>query len=237
MRRVRVRDPDGTVREGELVERTVVTDDERYDIENVEFLPPVEPSKLVCTARNYRGGIGDPSEIPESPILFLKAPNAVTGPGTRVELPGRERVLFEGELGVVIGERCRNVPEESAMDVVDGFTCANDITNREVENIVRRKSFDDAAPIGPAVVSPGHVPDDATIEVRVNDEINQKSSLSRLIFDVPELVASISADLTLEPGDVILTGSPPGMAPLRDGDCVEIGIEGVGTLVHGVTVP
>lgn len=235
MQRVRFRDPDGDVRSGTRSDDGIETGADSFREDDVELLPPVEPGKVVCAARNYWGGISEEDEVPEQPILFLKTPNTITPPHAEVQLPEQQRVLFEGELGIVISEKCQNVSESDAMDVVAGFTCANDITNRTAENIVRRKSFDHAAPIGPAVVPPDQVPDDASIDVRINGELKQASDISQLIFDVPELIASITEDMTLEEDDVILTGSPPGMEPLSDGDRVSIEIEGVGTLEHSVT--
>lgn len=197
MRRVRFRDPSGDVRDGTLTDESIEAGEDYFTEEEVCMLPPVEPSKVVCVARNYRDGITEEAETPDQPILFLKAPNSITGPHAEVQLPERRRVLFEGELGVVISERCRHVPESEAMSVVVGFTCANDITNRNTGNIVRQKSFDDAALIGPAVVSPDRVPRDAPLEVRINGVIKQQSNVSQFIFDVPGLVASITRDQTL----------------------------------------
>lgn len=234
-RRVRFRDTDETVKEGEWTADGIDVDGGHRDVSEVEVLPPTEPSKLVCAASNYREGFDDSSEFPDEPILFLKTPNAVASHGDAIELPGTENVIYEGELAVVIGERCRNVSRADALDVVEGYTCANDISNREVENMVRRKAFDDAAPIGPVLAPPEDVPADAELETRINGEVKQRSSLSQLVFDVRDLIASITSDLTLEPGDVVLTGSPPGQEPLSDGDVVEIEIEGVGTLTHTVT--
>lgn len=237
MRRVRIRTRSGDVRDAEWTDDgAVVVEGERRALEDVDLLPPIDPGKLVCAASNYQADVED-GDIPEEPVLFLKTPNTVTGPGTRVRLPDSDRVLFEGELAVVIGERCRNVAAENAVDYVAGFTCANDITNRAQDNVVRRKSFDGAAPLGPVVAPPERVDADAAIEVRINGEVRQQSTLSRLVFTVSELVASISADITLELGDVVLTGSPPGMAPLRDGDRVEVEIDGIGCLEHTVAFP
>lgn len=236
MRQVRFRDNDCIARKGEWTTAGIDVGGEQFDVDEVEILPPSEPSKVVCVASNYREGFDDPSEFPEEPILFLKTLNALSSHGDTVALPGSENVIYEGELGIVIGKRCQNVDREDALDVVAGFTCANDISNREVENMVRRKSFDGAAPVGPVLSPPEKVPADAKLETRINGQIKQQSSLSQLIFDVHDLIESITADLTLEPGDIILTGSPPGQEPLTDGDVVEIDIEGIGTLSHLVAV-
>jgi 2-keto-4-pentenoate hydratase/2-oxohepta-3-ene-1,7-dioic acid hydratase in catechol pathway len=156
-----------------------------------------------------------------------------------VTLPaGKERVDYEAELGVVIGEQCRHVPADEAMGVVAGFTCVNDISNRddqEVEqNWIRGKAFDDSAPLGPVVATPDEVADDARISLRVNGETKQDSSRAEFIFSVPELIEEITAYMTLEPGDVVSTGTPEGVGPLADGDRVEVDVEGIPTLEHDV---
>jgi 2-keto-4-pentenoate hydratase/2-oxohepta-3-ene-1,7-dioic acid hydratase in catechol pathway len=159
-----------------------------------------------------------------------------------VTLPaGKERVEWEAELGVVIGEQCRHVDAADAMDVVAGFTCVNDVSNRDDQRVetnwVRGKAFDGAAPMGPVVADAGDVPEDARIRLRVNGETRQDSSRAKLIFDVPTLVEEVTRYLTLEPGDVISTGTPAGVGPLSDGDRVEVEVEGVGTLEHAVRTP
>ncbi len=237
---VRFGDPAGSVRTGELRAGTVSFGAETYDLEEVDLLAPCEPTKIVCVGLNYENHAEEAGmEIPDRPLLFLKGPNTVAGPNDTVRLPtGKERVDWEAEFGVVIGEQCKDVPEGEAMDVVAGYTCVNDISNRddqEVEqNWIRGKAFDGAAPIGPAIASPDEVPDDAAIELRVNGETKQDSSISEFIFSVPELIAEITAYMTLEPGDVISTGTPAGVGPLADGDRVEVEVEGVGVLEHDV---
>jgi 2-keto-4-pentenoate hydratase/2-oxohepta-3-ene-1,7-dioic acid hydratase in catechol pathway len=237
MRRVRFRDTAGYVRTGEWTDSGIECAGTRFDPDKVDLFSPVEPSKIICVARNYRDGIDDEAEVPDRPILFLKSPNAVAAHGNEIPLPSAEEVLFEGEIGVVIREQCRNVDRSEAMDVVMGFTCGNDISNRSDENMLRRKAFDNAAPLGPVVATPDEVPADAAIEVRVNGALRQSSSREQFVFSVPELIEHISTYQTLERGDVILTGSPPGMGPLSDGDRVEISVEGVGTLEHEVSLP
>jgi 2-keto-4-pentenoate hydratase/2-oxohepta-3-ene-1,7-dioic acid hydratase in catechol pathway len=243
MHHVRFRDPTGAVRRGEWHGDSVSFGGERHELDAVAVLPPCQPSKIVCIGLNYADHADEQdSEVPERPLLFLKPPNAVAGHGDTVTLPaGKERVEWEAELGVVIGEQCRNVPEESAMDAVAGFTCLNDISNRDdqrrEQNWVRGKAFDGSAPLGPVVADPEHVPRDASVELRVNGETRQASDRSNLLFSVPELIAEITTYLTLEPGDVISTGTPAGVGALSDGDHVEVEIEGVGTLAHSVRVP
>ena len=257
MKRVRFRDTAGNVRGGRwTVEdgEPVVTaaagpygriafGDESYDPDEVDILPPCEPTKVVCIGRNYADHAEEmDSELPDRPMLFLKAPNAVASHGKHLTMPsGKERIDYEAELGVVIGEQCRNVSESGAMDVVAGYTCVNDISNRDdqrrEQNWVRGKAFDNACPIGPLVATPEHVPEDASIELRLNGETKQSSSREHLIFSVPELIAEITSYMTLEPGDVIATGTPEGVGPMSDGDEVEVEIEGIGTLKHSVKIP
>ncbi|MFB6170641.1 MAG: fumarylacetoacetate hydrolase family protein [Haloarculaceae archaeon] len=243
MRRIRFRDSAGQTRTGEWTGDEIRFGGDRYDIDDVEVLPPCEPSKVVCIGLNYADHAAETdSDIPERPLLFLKPPNAVTGHGAAVPLlPGKERIDWEAEIAVVIGEQCRNVDEEDAMDVVEGFTCLNDVSNRddqrEEQNWIRGKAFDNAAPMGPVIADPEHVPEDASIELRVNGETKQSSSREQLIFSIPELIAEITQYMTLEPGDVISTGTPSGIGSLSPGDEVEIEVEGVGTLEHTVAEP
>jgi len=237
MRRVRFRDPAGAVRTGEWTDDGVEFGGEAYDPDAVDVLPPCEPSKIVCIGRNYAKHAEErDEEVPDRPLLFLKPPNAVAGHGDRITLPAGKAIEHEAELAVVVGEQCRNVPESEAMDAVAGYTCMNDVSNRDdqsrEQNWVRGKAFDGAAPLGPVVAPPDAVADDADIELRVNGETRQDSSLEHLIFRVPELIAEITTYMTLEPGDVIATGTPAGVGPLTDGDRVEVEIEGVGTLAH-----
>jgi 2-keto-4-pentenoate hydratase/2-oxohepta-3-ene-1,7-dioic acid hydratase in catechol pathway len=242
MRHVRFRDPAGAVRHGEWTDDGIRFGGETYDPTDdaVDVLPPSEPTKVVCIGLNYHDHAEEQdSELPDRPLLFLKGPNAVAGHGDTVTLPaGKERVEWEAELGVVIGEQCRHVDAADAMDVVAGFTCVNDVSNRDDQRVetnwVRGKAFDGAAPMGPVVAAPEHVPADARIRLRVNGETKQDSSRAALIFDVPTLVEEVTRYLTLEAGDVISTGTPAGVGPLSDGDRVEVEIEGVGTLAHGV---
>jgi 2-keto-4-pentenoate hydratase/2-oxohepta-3-ene-1,7-dioic acid hydratase in catechol pathway len=240
MHRVRFRDPAGTVRTGEWTEGEVAFGGETFDAADVDLLPPCTPSKIVCVGLNYANHAAESGmEIPDRPLLFLKPPNSVASPGSTVTLPaGKERVDYEAELGVVIGEQCRHVPADEAMDVVAGFTCVNDISNRddqEVEqNWIRGKAFDDSAPLGPVVATPDEVAADARISLRVNGETKQDSSRADFIFSVPELIAEITTYMTLEPGDVVSTGTPEGVGPLSDGDRVEVDVEGIPTLEHDV---
>jgi 2-keto-4-pentenoate hydratase/2-oxohepta-3-ene-1,7-dioic acid hydratase in catechol pathway len=240
MHHVRFRDPAGSVRSGRWIDDRIEFGGETFDPDAVDVLPPCTPSKIVCVGLNYANHAAESGmEIPDRPLLFLKPPNALASHGSTVPLPaGKERIDYEAELGVVVGEQCRNVDASEAMDVVSGFTCVNDISNRddqEVEqNWIRGKAFDNSAPLGPVVATPDEVPDDARISLRVNGETKQDSSRADFIFSVAELVAEITTYMTLEPGDVISTGTPEGVGPLADGDRVEVDIEGIPTLEHTV---
>jgi len=243
MKYVRFRDPAGSVRRGEYRDGTIRFGDSEYDPAEVDVLSPTDPSKVVCVGRNYAEHADERDEdVPDRPLLFLKPPNALAGHGDEITLPeGKEQVEHEAELGVVIGEQCRNVEADDALEVVEGYTCVNDVSNRDdqrvEQNWVRGKAFDGAAPIGPVVATPDEVPDDASITLRVNGETRQDSSTELLIFSIPELIEEITEYMTLEAGDVIATGTPAGVGPLADGDTVEIEIEGVGTLEHDVRAP
>ena len=257
MKRVRFRDSAGNVRGGRwTVEdgEPVVTaaagpygriafGDESYPPEEVDVLPPCEPTKIVAVGRNFADHAAEhDADVPDRPMLFIKPPNTVASHNSTVTLlPDKDRIDFEAELGVVIGEQCRSVSEEGAMDVVAGFTCLNDISNRDdqrmEQNWVRGKAFDNSCPIGPLVATPEHVPEDAKIELRLNGETRQSARRNDMVFSVPELIAEITEYMTLVPGDVIATGTPEGVGPLSNGDEVAIEIEGVGTLEHSVRIP
>lgn len=242
MHSIRFRDPAGSVRRGQLEDGEVQFGDQQYAMSEVDVLAPCEPTKIVCVGLNYADHAAErDKEVPDRPLLFLKPPNTVAAPNSTVTLPANKHVDWEAELAVVIGQQCRNVAVEEAMDVVEGYTCLNDLSNRDdqdrEQNWVRGKAFDSAAPMGPVVASPDEVPDDAVIELRVDGETKQQSTIDQFFFSVPELIAEITSYLTLEPGDVISTGTPAGVGRLSDGDHVELEIEGIGTLEHDVRIP
>ena len=243
MQHARFRDPAGSVRKGEWTDDGITFAGETYDHDEVDVLPPCEPSKIVCIGRNYAAHAEEmDNELPDRPLLFLKGPNTLSAHGDSVTLPaGKDRIDHEAELAVVIGEQCRNVDEADAMDVVAGYTAANDLSNRDDQrkekNWIRGKAFDNAAPLGPTMADPDDVPEDASIQLRVNGDVRQDSSIEHLYFSIPELIAEITTYLTLEAGDVILTGTPDGVGPLEDGDEVEVDVEGIPTLRHDVRIP
>lgn len=240
MHRVRFRDPAGSVRNGELLDNEVRFAGESYDFDEVTILPPSDPSKIICVGLNYSDHAEETdSEIPDRPLLFIKTPNAVSSHGTTVELPeGKERIDYEAELGVIIGQQCKHVPSTQAEEVIAGYTCVNDLSNRDdqrnEQNWVRGKAFDNAAPMGPVMASPDEVSSDANISLKVDGETQQESTIDNLIFPIPDLIEEITKLVTLEPGDVIATGTPAGVGPLSGGDTVTIEVDGIGTLEHDV---
>jgi len=237
---MRFRDPAGAVRTGEYAEDTVSFGGRRYDVDEVDVLPPTEPSKVVCVGRNYVDHAAEmDNDVPDRPMLFLKGPNAVAGHGDTVRAPpGAAAVDHEAELGLVIGEDCRHVAREDADEMVAGFTCVNDVSNRtdqrREQNWVRGKAFDGAAPMGPVVATPEEVPAEATISCRVNGDLRQEGHRGQMVFGVADLVAEITTYCTLEAGDVIATGTPEGVGRVQSGDRIEIEVEGVGTLSHSI---
>ena len=213
--------------------------DSLLPLAGVKLLSPCPASKMVCLGLNYRPhAVEFKIKLPELPLLFLKPPSAIIGPGDTIVLPpGSLRIDYEGELGIVMGKKARNVPEDDFAGYVLGYTCFNDVTDRVAQTKdgqwTRSKSYDTFAPIGPCVetaVSPSNL----KIETIVNGEIKQTGSTSELIFAVPRLVSYISQVMTLMPGDVIATGTPAGVGPLNDGDTVEISVEGIGILKNYV---
>ncbi len=212
---------------------------ERIPVREVRFLSPARPSKIIALGLNYRDHAAELGmALPKEPLLFLKPPSAVIGPEDEIVLPPQsKRVDYEAELAVVIGRKAKNVPPEKALDYVLGYTCFNDVTARDLQKKdgqwTRAKSFDTFAPFGPWIETELD-PSNLKIEARVNGEIRQKSSTQELVFSVPEIISFVSQIMTLLPGDVIATGTPPGVGPLAPGDVVEIEVEGIGVLRNRV---
>jgi 2-keto-4-pentenoate hydratase/2-oxohepta-3-ene-1,7-dioic acid hydratase in catechol pathway len=205
------------------------------------LLPPVTPSKIVCVGRNYRAHVREMgSEIPTEPLIFLKPPSSLLAPGGVIRMPAVSgRVDFEGELAVVIGRRARNLkPGANWRDVVRGFTLANDVTARDLQSKddqwTRAKGFDTFCPIGPFISDELDLDAGLNLETRLNGEIRQHASTLDFIFSLPELLVFITSVFTLEPGDLLLTGTPSGIAPLSPGDRVEVSIPGLGVLANTV---
>jgi len=207
----------------------------KVPLNEAKLLPPARPTKIVCVGRNYRKHAEEMGEeVPPEPGLFLKAPNALAAPGAAIPYPSFTKSFhYEGELAVVIGRRMRRVPEEKALSYVLGYTCALDLTARDVQKTdlqwIRAKSADGFCPLGPWIETELD-PSDLALRTLVNGEIRQNSRTSRMIFSIPFLLSYITRFMTLEPGDVLLTGTPEGVGELRVGDEVAVEIEGIGRL-------
>jgi 2-keto-4-pentenoate hydratase/2-oxohepta-3-ene-1,7-dioic acid hydratase in catechol pathway len=211
-------------------------------LSEMRLLPPVRPGKVLAIGLNYAAHAAEANQpIPTFPILFMKPTSAVIGPGETIILPNAEdEVHYEAELAVVIGTRCRHVRPGEELGVVRGYMCGNDVSDRTVQfgrggQWVEGKAFDTFCPLGPALVTdidPGNL----RISARLNGTTVQDSNTNDLIFDVPHLIRHLSAVMTLEPGDVIITGTPAGVGPLKAGDTIEIEIEGLGVLGNPVAL-
>ena len=205
-----------------------------------QLLAPVAPSKVVCVGRNYVEHAAElGNKMPDEPLLFLKAPSAIIGHGDHIDLPPQSKqVEHEGELGVVIGKIAYNIrDDEDPLSYVLGYTCVNDVTARDLQRkdvqFTRGKSFDTFCPVGPFVVTdldPGQL----EVTTRLNGEVKQKGNTSAMAFPVPFLIRYISNIMTLNPGDLIATGTPAGVSAMKDGDVVEVEVSGIGVLRNPV---
>mgnify|MGYP006275868545 CR=1 FL=1 len=208
-------------------------------LRDTRLLSPVVPSKILAVGRNYADHAKEMgNDVPKEPLIFLKPSTAVIGPGDPIRLPWQsEQVEHEAELAVVISRLCRNVTEETALDHVLGYTCANDVTARDLQRSdgqwSRAKGFDSFCPLGPWIETDVDL-DDASITCSVNGTVRQRGVLGDMIFDVSRILVHISAVMTLLPGDVVLTGTPSGVGPLHSGDRVEVSIDGIGVLSNPV---
>jgi 2-keto-4-pentenoate hydratase/2-oxohepta-3-ene-1,7-dioic acid hydratase in catechol pathway len=241
-----VPDPDGLV-VAELLGHPFGIGDEsirltgsRYPLADVRLLAPVLPSKVIAIGKNYADHVREMGgEPPPEPVIFLKPSTAVIGPRDPIVYPAElsERVDFEGELAVVIGRLCRQVPAARVPEVIFGYTCANDVTARDLQardgQWARAKGFDTFCPLGPWIRTDLD-PADLELTTVVNGEIRQNARTSQLLHDVTALITYVSAVMTLLPGDVLLTGTPAGVGPLKEGDEVAVTIENIGTLTNGV---
>ena len=207
----------------------------------VRLLAPVLPAKVIGIGKNYADHAAEmKSEVPDEPLAFLKPSTSVIGPDENIRLPEQsQQVEYEGELAVVIGRMCRHVAAEDAGDVILGYTCGNDVTARDLQardnQWARAKGFDTFCPLGPWIRT-DFDPATAEIITSLNGDEVQRGSGADMMFSVPELVAWVSSVMTLLPGDVILTGTPAGVGPLRDGDRVTVEIPGIGTLGNEVSL-
>jgi 2-keto-4-pentenoate hydratase/2-oxohepta-3-ene-1,7-dioic acid hydratase in catechol pathway len=214
---------------------------EPLPLAKAHLLHPVTPSKIICVGRNYRDHAKEfGNDVPTEPLLFFKPPSSLLNPGGVVRLPAAStRVDFEGELALVIGRRTHKLkPEADWRKVIRGYTLANDVTARDLQKKdgqwTRAKGFNTFCPIGPFVSDEIDVEAGLTIETRVNGELRQQASSFDLIFSIPTLLVYITSFLTLEPGDLILTGTPAGVGPLSPGDRVEVTVPGLGVLTNTV---
>jgi 2-keto-4-pentenoate hydratase/2-oxohepta-3-ene-1,7-dioic acid hydratase in catechol pathway len=201
------------------------------------LLPPVNPSKIVCIGRNYREHAKElGNEVPADILIFLKPPSSLLAPEGKIVMPTlSQRVDYEGELAVIIGKKCHHATENEALSFVRGYTCANDVTARDLQKSdgqwTRGKGFDTFCPVGP-FVSDEIQPDALDLETRVNGQVRQKGNTRDFIFPLPSIIRYISSVMTLLPGDLILTGTPSGVGPLKADDRVEVSISGLGTLTN-----
>ncbi len=212
---------------------------EKLPLKDVKLLPPILPPKIVGIGLNYKLHIKEsPFDPPEVPMMFLKAPTSVIGPLDTIVLPDSNKVDYEGELGVVIGKKAKNVRESEALSYLLGCSIVNDVSARDYhqqdKSFARSKGVDTFCPFGPFIVT-GLNPDNLKIETRLNGKTVQSSNTSDLLFNVPQLISFASKYMTLLPGDLIATGTPSGIGPMKKGDVVEVEIEGIGILKNFVS--
>lgn len=213
--------------------------DIRLSPNEVTLLSPTLPSKVVAVGLNYQEHIAETGmQKPDAPVLFIKPSTSVIGPGEPIVYPRKAaRVDYEAELAVVIARKCRNVPLEKTREVILGYTCLNDVTERFMQGMdgqwTRAKSFDTFCPIGPRIVTDIE-PGGLKVEAYLNGEPKQSSSTGMLIFGVEELVSFVSEVMTLLPGDVIATGTPSGIGPMSPGDTIEVRVGEIGSLINPV---
>jgi len=236
-----------TIIEGEsvrFIEGSIYTEEIRagkrsVPINEVKILSPVMPSKVICVGLNYKDHAEELNmPIPDEPILFLKPPTGIIGPGDVIVYPdGIGRLDYEAELAIIMKKEARKIKREDATDYILGYTCLNDVTARDLQKKdgqwTRAKSFDTFCPLGPCICT-DLAPQDTPIRLRLNSEIRQSSNTANLIFPVEVLLSFISDIMTLLPGDVIATGTPPGVGPCQKGDRVEIDIPNVGLLSNTI---
>lgn len=230
-----------TLKNGPYVDEPVSFSGESFPLSKVKFLAPCTPSKIVAVGLNYKGHDKELDfQTPDHPVLFLKPPSSILDPeGTIILPPSSQQVDYEAELAFVIKKSCKNVAAKDAFQYILGYTCLNDVTARDLQKLdgqwTRAKGFDTFTPFGPWIVSTDSFdPKKAKIQALVNGEVRQEADTGDLIFDVPTLLEHISSVMTLLPGDVVTTGTPKGVGPMKKGDVVEIRIEGIGVLRNNV---
>jgi 2-keto-4-pentenoate hydratase/2-oxohepta-3-ene-1,7-dioic acid hydratase in catechol pathway len=215
------------------------TTGERVPLKEVKLLAPTIPSKIVCIGKNYADHVAEMGrEINPEPTIFFKPSSAIIGPGDSIILPKQSnRVELEAELTIVIGQITKNVSEEQALEHVWGFTIANDVTARDLQasddQWARAKAFDTFCPLGPWIETE-FAPDGQIVESRIDGETKQQASIDLMLHNVPKIISYVSQNMTLLPGDVILTGTPAGISRIDSGQLIECEIEGIGTLLNPV---
>jgi 2-keto-4-pentenoate hydratase/2-oxohepta-3-ene-1,7-dioic acid hydratase in catechol pathway len=225
-----------TGEEVELLDSELRPTGRKVGTKDAVFATPIDPVKIWCIGLNYRAHAEETkSQIPDEPCVFMKPRTCLAAHGESIRLPGwTGRVDYEGELAVVIGETCRNADESRALDYVLGYSCFNDMSARVLQKKdgqwIRSKGFDTFGPFGPALLVTKRLPSDTRLTTRLNGAVVQQSPISDMIFSVAAIVSHLSRFATLEPGDLIATGTPAGVGPVQPGDVVEISIDGVGTL-------
>ena len=227
------------VHEGDLFDRPTATD-RSVQRDAVQLTMPVRPGKVLAVWNNFRALIEKMSlRVPAEPLYFIKSPNAYLDPGATIRKPACDsRIIFEGELAVVIGRTCRAVSERTALEHVFGYTCANDVTavdiltrNPDFAQWCRAKGYDTFCPLGPSIET-GLDPSKLTIRTRLNGGERQRYPMDDAVFSVPQLVSRLSHDMTLNPGDAILCGTSVGVGVMKPGSTVEVEIEGIGCLTN-----
>lgn len=210
-----------------------------YKLAEITLLAPVEPGKLVCVGLNYRLHAEESGvPVPAEPMLFMCSPEAIIAPGESIVLDSHtDRVDFEAEIAIVVGKKCKDVAQDQAKNYIFGYTCANDVSNRDLQRkdgqFTRAKSFDTYKPMGPCIETELN-PNNVAISLRQNGEVRQSSNTNDMIFSIEKIFEFVSSIMTLNPGDVIITGTPSGVGPMKKGDVIHIDIEGIGQLSNPV---
>lgn len=231
--------PELVVLKGHPLVHGYETTGERVALKEVKLLAPTIPSKVVCIGKNYLDHIGEMGlAVNREPTIFFKPSSSIIGPGDTIVLPKQSsRVELEVELTVVIGQIAKNVSEKDALNYVWGFTVANDVTARDLQATddqwARSKAFDTFCPLGPWIETE-FVPDGQVLESRIDGETKQQGSIDLMIHNIPKIISYVSQNMTLLPGDVILTGTPAGISQINSGQLVECEVEGIGTLLNPV---
>lgn len=211
----------------------------KYDLRSLKLLAPIQPGKIICMGRNYAEHAREQGvEVPEFPLIFLKPPSAIIGSGDKILIPPQsQQVEHEAELVVVFGKRGRWIPVEKTREYIFGYTIGNDVTARDLQKSDRQwtrgKGFDTFCPIGPWIETELDTTD-TLISCRVNGELRQMASTREMVFTIPQIITYVSSIMTLEPGDLLFTGTPAGIGRIVPRDIVEIEIEGIGQLVNEV---